>query len=1193
MKKPTILFFILLSIFSFRTQAFGDLNLTKEEKQYLKNKSHLVVAHFGIYYPPYSQLDNGIIKGIHQDITHQISDILNIPIETKIFPHISGVIDDISSGASDISIGYSDSRYRDQDVIFSDIIYKEVMAYWVDIPGNIGEKPSNMTWTCVEGSSYCDYLQERYDSVVPTLDFLASIALVQEGIVDGIVSNYASLMNYSFNNFNSGQIKFFDDNFIEENRVIISKKHPILENIINKTIAYINNYGGIDTSNKYFHATQANIRQISNPPGNNTLRYTINRDIFPALFIDKSTQQPSGYVIDILRQISLRTSLNFQYVESHGQEAIDLFKQGKIDLIAYANLEDPNFKGEGIIQSQPYTQAHFLLLMGKQANTEMGVLSRVEALNHYIDDKFGNDFSLSFYTQPNQLLKALIDGNIGRALLNKDVIGYDFITRYGDKISLEETESFYSVPVGMLLADQHTSAMDLINHTLYPITNLHIEQFKYRYKLGVINYGYNRSTLIMIAVGALLIISMIFLFHWLRQNRMKKILQAQYNEKKKASEEALWFSTLLDDLPVLVSVMDEQNQQVFTNKIYRKYFDKCNQCSHENGIRTIINAQQHDEELDETSDESENGNKSYFKQYLHHVENPRTGKKFKILVLDDTTKDHNHKKELVKANQIANKAIDTRSRFLAMITHELRTPINGIVGLLELLERKNNDSEQNMYIESIRKSAYLLNNHVSDILDFSKMEAGESTIMINPTNILVGIDTILKSQQSHALGKGIDFKVNWTPTPHILVATDIDKIQQVLTNLLSNAIKFTESGSISVDISITQHALQLQVQDTGIGMTSQQVGTIFEPFVQADNSTSRQFGGTGLGMTIVDKIIKQLEGHIDIRSQINLGTNITVSVPLVTLGLKNDLPSTPFYSSSPIINSWLGEWGLYNENGHSFAAPLINNIYERFPSEIYDYLLSFGKWNQEVEPDLIQLSGHILVAEDNKVNQWMIKQQLEEIGVDCSIASDGQEAITLFEQNPLSYDLIITDNHMPKIDGFRLTELIRNDQNHSQIVIIGCTADDPKTAHSECLSVGMNDVLYKPYELKDLIDVLRCYLPISQQQENQQIEPFEVKPEHSGWLHHIKKSYQKELLPVISESFASDIRVLSENPDSYKKVAHKIKGSAQLLNIQYLSELTEKIEKLDHCDLAYNELLCSELTKIIHIVDEAITPSPN
>ncbi|CAK2906137.1 two-component system, NarL family, sensor histidine kinase EvgS [Vibrio crassostreae] len=1176
--------FLFLSLLSLQVKAIESLRLTEQEKQYLKSKSHLVVASFDMYYPPYSQFEGGVIKGIHQDITNQISDILNIPIETKIFPHISGVIDDISSGNSDISIGYSDSRYRSQNVIFSKIIYKEVMAYWIDVPENIEEKPGDMTWTCVQGSSYCDYLQERYDTIVPALDFLASIELVREGIVDGIASNYASLINYSFNTYETGQIKLFDDNYIEENRIIISNKEPVLESVINKAITYINNSGGINSNNKYFHATQANIRQISEQSGSNTLRYTITRDMFPALFIDKETKKPSGYVIDILRQISLRTSLNFQYVESHGEEALDLFKENKIDLIAYANLDDPKLFDDSIIQSQPYTNAQFLVLMGQNDSPHVGVLSRAEAFNTYIDSKFGDEFSLTFYTQPNEIFKALIDGDIGRAFLNKDVIGYDFLARYSGKIALAETENFYSVPVGMVLRGQHITAMDLINRMLYPMTNLHIEQFKNRYNLGVINYGYNKRTLMIISGTSLLIILGLFLFHILRRNRLQKILQAQYSEKKKASEEALWFATLLDDLPVLVSVVDDRYNQVFTNKAYRKYFQNCVKCSNDNYLCALTDPQLHNDEFDETYCAT---NESYFKRYVHHVENPRTGKKFQILVLDDTTKAHKHKKELVNANQVATKAIDTRSRFLAVITHELRTPINGIVGLLELLERKNNDKEQNMFIDSIRKSAYVLNNHVSDILDFSKMEAGESHLVIAHTNILIGIDTILKAQQSHALGKNIDFKVYWQPTPVTFVATDIDKVQQVISNLLSNAIKFTESGTVTITLSVTQNSLQFQVQDTGIGMTEEQIQSIFEPFVQADNSTSRRFGGTGLGMTIVDTIIKQFKGSIDITSEVNFGTSITVSIPLHDVVSKPDVPLTQFDSTSSIINSWLAEWGRYNEGSQPFNAPLLDEIYEKFPSEIYTYLLSFAQPTLDVEPNLVQFSAHILVAEDNKINQLMIKQQLEEIGIDCSIASDGQEAIALFEQDPTKYDLMITDNHMPFMDGFELTQQVRNSQKNADISIIGCTADDPKTTHAECLNVGMSDVLYKPYELKDLIDVLRRHLPLNQEEQKPKAIN-ESDSEHFEWINHIKKSNQKELLQVISESFSSDIEDLSNNPNHYKKIAHKVKGAAQLLKIQHIVELTEEMENFEYHNPVYNERLCNELIKIIKIADEAI-----
>ncbi|MEF1305533.1 HAMP domain-containing sensor histidine kinase, partial [Vibrio owensii] len=242
-----------------------------------------------------------------------------------------------------------------------------------------------------------------------------------------------------------------------------------------------------------------------------------------------------------------------------------------------------------------------------------------------------------------------------------------------------------------------------------------------------------------------------------------------------------------------------------------------------------------------------------------------------------------------------------------VISHELRTPIAAMLGLMELLEQDLDRPESKELLKSAMLSAERLQLHVNDILDFSKVDANQLQLDVHSGNVYEELGSSLRSFEKAVEQKALAFEVNWQPTPYALVNLDWLRVNQIINNLLSNAVKFTDKGKISVNIHVYTNELVFCVQDTGCGMSKAQLDALFQPFVQGDKSISRRFGGTGLGMSIVKKLVDIMTGTIEVNSKQGKGTEITVRLPMTSQPL--DLTGMgPIYTEDKQIHRWLNTW---------------------------------------------------------------------------------------------------------------------------------------------------------------------------------------------------------------------------------------------------------------------------------------------
>ena len=395
----------------------------------------------------------------------------------------------------------------------------------------------------------------------------------------------------------------------------------------------------------------------------------------------------------------------------------------------------------------------------------------------------------------------------------------------------------------------------------------------------------------------------------------------------------------------------------------------------------------------------------------------------------------------------AEAANQAKSTFLATMSHEIRTPMNGVLGMMEVLDRQGLNASQQRTVATMRDSAQALLRIIDDVLDFSKIEAGRLELEVAPFSLSGLIDGVLSTFQGQAIAKGLMLSGAVEPGSDDTLIGDATRVRQILFNLLGNALKFTERGRVTVRASTAplgggRTRVTLAVEDTGIGIDEEQRRRLFQPFAQADSSTTRRFGGTGLGLSIVRRLASLMDGDISAESQPGKGS--TFHVRLVFDAAPKDALFTATQRSAA------------SHAGRALPLPR-----------------SGGR-------------PLVLVVDDHPVNLEVLVRQLELLGVDADTAVDGVEALEAWGSKP--YAAVLADIHMPRMDGYELTRRLRafEAERHTQArtPVVAVTANAMKGEEERCLAAGMDAYLVKPVNIDWLRATLVRWLAIDETAEH-------------------------------------------------------------------------------------------------------------
>jgi len=522
-----------------------------------------------------------------------------------------------------------------------------------------------------------------------------------------------------------------------------------------------------------------------------------------------------------------------------------------------------------------------------------------------------------------------------------------------------------------------------------------------------------------------------------------------------------------------------------------------------------------------------------------------------------------------------------KSHFLATMSHEIRTPMNGVICMIDLLARSGLQTHQLAMVDLIRDSAFSLLGIIDDILDFSKIEAGRLDTESEPVAVADVVEKVCAMLNCLAEKQQVELTLFTDPAIPRLVLGDQLRLRQVLINLINNAIKFSagtgNAGHVAVRAMLVasepgRATVEFQVVDNGIGMTQDTISRLFAAFSQADASTTRRFGGTGLGLAISHRLVELMGGAITVHSAPGKGATFSVRLPFA-LSPPHDGQRDPQGVDADRVSIDA------NESTRDGLLRAATTAAGRAAEETGSCasLVPLPEPRQAPSREQARREGRlILVAEDNHLNQKVIEQQLTVLGFAADLASNGEQALAHWRSG--DYSLLLTDLHMPAMDGYQLTAAIRTAESPERpIPIVALTANALKGEPERCKAAGMNDYMRKPAPLSELQNMLESWLPKAPGQMAVEagavaglgVRPGIAVPVDVSVLRKMVGTDSRIVMDFLRHFRASAVKIASEIGDARAKGdlgkaaagAHNLKSSARSVGALALADHCEDIEQ--------------------------------
>ena len=520
--------------------------------------------------------------------------------------------------------------------------------------------------------------------------------------------------------------------------------------------------------------------------------------------------------------------------------------------------------------------------------------------------------------------------------------------------------------------------------------------------------------------------------------------------------------------------------------------------------------------------DGEDGEAVYIEADCALARNVQTGEREGIVVsARDVTHRVTLERQLKRARSHAENAARAKAQFLANMSHEIRTPMNGVLGFAELLQRRDLDEESTRYAELIERSGRSMMVLLNDILDLSKIESGQLKVTCEPVDPCQLTADCVQLHQAQAQSKGVSLGLTASEGIPGLIASDALRLRQILLNLIGNAVKFTENGGIEVALVREQTHLAISIEDSGIGIDESRLAMIFDPFVQAEGSTTRRFGGTGLGLSISRQLAELLGGSLSVDSMPGIGSRFTLRIPIVEV-----------------------EQSAAAVRGHRRRATDI----------------------------AMPPRGRVLLVEDHDVNRMLVTAMLEDLGQEVTLAHDGSTAIEAatsgFARVP-PFDLVLMDIQMPGCDGYAATRAIRAAGIPPEsLPIVALTANAYPEDVLAAQIAGMQAHLAKPLVFEDLAAALARWLPMHIVADNENENTRIRRPDPSGAIPPPKsadiderwKQRRSEALEAVGAAVRAQA-MEGAGIEDLARMVHKLAGTAGMFGEEELGSRAAALER--------------------------------